>query len=191
MCKMNVCGYMGPQLGLDLSRPKRESQVGESSRNGVRGSAEGRRPGEGGVLKLKDRHVHTHRNRETDGHTCPGMQVNQPSVKLWLLVTPRLTYTRVHTHCFCSCGLPLSPGAGCRPLWLPCTCANHAGKDLRVQGQVAVSWGAGCSTHLLNRRMAMTMRMMRMTARTGPVTHSISGSSCCWAGVTWTTISSE
>lgn len=37
----------------------------------------------------------------------------------------------------------------------------------------------------------MTMSMMRMTARTGPVTHSISGSSCCWAGVTWTTISSE
>lgn len=34
-------------------------------------------------------------------------------------------------------------------------------------------------TYLLNRRMAMTMSMMRMTARTGPVTHSISGSSCC------------
>lgn len=57
--------------------------------------------------------------------------------------------------------------------------------------QQALSPGARPSTHLLNRRIAMTMSMMRMTARTGPVTHSISGSSCCWAGVTWTTISSE
>lgn len=64
-------------------------------------------------------------------------------------------------------------------------------EGLRVQGQVAVPWSPECKTHLLNSRMAITMRMMRMTARTGPVTHSISGSSCCWAGATWTTISSE
>lgn len=36
-----------------------------------------------------------------------------------------------------------------------------------------------CQTHLLKSRIAMTMMMMRMTARTGPITHSISGSSVC------------
>ncbi|TNN77483.1 hypothetical protein EYF80_012297 [Liparis tanakae] len=35
------------------------------------------------------------------------------------------------------------------------------------------------NTHLLKSRMAMTMMMMRMTASTGPITHSISGSSVC------------
>lgn len=34
-------------------------------------------------------------------------------------------------------------------------------------------------THLLNRRIAMTMMMMRTTASTGPMTQSISGSSAC------------
>lgn len=36
-----------------------------------------------------------------------------------------------------------------------------------------------CQTHLLKSRIAMTMMMMRMTASTGPITHSISGSSVC------------
>lgn len=35
----------------------------------------------------------------------------------------------------------------------------------------------GCQTHLLKSKIAMTMMMMRMTASTGPITHSISGSS--------------
>lgn len=37
----------------------------------------------------------------------------------------------------------------------------------------------------------MTMMMISITARTGPITHSISGSSCCLAEATSITISSE
>lgn len=35
-------------------------------------------------------------------------------------------------------------------------------------------------TDLLKSRIAMTMVMMKITARTGPITHSISESSLCW-----------
>lgn len=42
--------------------------------------------------------------------------------------------------------------------------------------------------YLLKRRMAMTMMIMRMTARTGPITHNISGSSCCLDEETSTTM---
>lgn len=46
-------------------------------------------------------------------------------------------------------------------------------------------------SHLLKRSIAMTMMMINITARTGPITHSISGSSCCFAEATSITISSE
>lgn len=47
--------------------------------------------------------------------------------------------------------------------------------------------------HLLKSRIAMTMMMMRMTASTGPITHSISGSSVCRVIPLWsfTTMGSE
>lgn len=159
------------------------------SRAGVRGDAEGRRPGGGGALKLRDRHAHIHQNR--DGQTdmpwgctrkvlCEGVAAHHAQAHTsgcahtllllsWLLSEPR----SVH------------PGVQAGVAAPACMCL--AGEGLGVQAKVAVHQ----SSHLLNRRMAMTMRTMRMTARTGPVTHSSSGSSCCWTGVTWTTISSE
>lgn len=75
-----------------------------------------------------------------------------------------------------------APGLGGKPGRAEAGCVSLG--ERKSQGQLAVPWSSEHSTYLLNRRMAMTMRMMRMTARTGPVTHSISGSSCCWAGVT-------
>lgn len=49
VCQVNTRGHVGLQPGLDLPRPKRESQAGEPLRNGGRGTAEGRRPGEGSI----------------------------------------------------------------------------------------------------------------------------------------------
>lgn len=178
----------GPGAGSGPLKASAGETGWESSRAGGSGDAEGRRPGGGGVLKLRDRQAHIHQNTEMDRRTWPRDAPEQILCEdARLLITPRLTPVGVHTYCFALLA-PLRAQERA-----PRAAGRHGCPGLHVPGwggpggQLAVHQSA----HLLNRRMAMTMRTMRMTARTGPVTHSSSGSSCCWAGVTWTTISSE
>ena len=72
----------------------------ESSRAGGRGDTQGRGPGEGGVLKLRDRQVHIHKTqRQTDGH-APGMHPNRSFVKVRGCSSHPGSHQWVCTHCF-------------------------------------------------------------------------------------------